>query len=146
MRFFYLLSLLLVASCISDPRSPEAALKDFIDSGVGKVVTRDFVLQRVTGKMLVSFENMAEEDFAKFADMRNIKAESFKVLSKSCQQKTCFLTYSVGYLTKKDDKTVFTSEIKKIAEVIEVDKKWLISDISNIKTYHEALEPISPLE
>jgi hypothetical protein len=146
MKLFYLLSFLILTSCISDPRSPEAALKDFIDSGVGKVVTRDFVLQRVTGKMRVSFENMGDEDFAKFADMRNIKAESFKVLSKSCQQKTCFLTYSVGYLTKRDQKTVFTSEIKKIAEIVEVDQKWLISDISNIKTYHEALEPIAPLE
>jgi hypothetical protein len=78
--------------------------------------------------------------------MRNIKTESFKILSKSCQEKKCFLTYSVGYLTKKDDKTITSSEVKKIAEMIQVENKWLIEDVSNIKTYHENLEPINPLE
>jgi hypothetical protein len=126
--------------------SPEAALKDFVDSRIGKVVDRDFVLERVTGKMLQSFENMAAEDFEKFADMKNIKMDSFKILSKSCQDKKCFMTYSVSYLSKADDKVQFSSEVKKIAEMVQVDNKWLISDVSNIKTYHESLEPINPLE
>lgn len=146
MKVLSLLFLILLASCLKDDLSPEAALKDFVESRLGQVVDREFVLERTTGKMYQSFENMSDEDFEKFADMRNIKADSFKVLSKSCQEKTCFITYSISYLTKEGDKTQFTSEVKKIAEVVQVEKKWLIADVSNIKTYHESLEPINALE
>jgi hypothetical protein len=146
MKVLSLLTLLFLASCLKDNLSPEAALKDFVESRIGQVIEREFVIERTTGKMLQSFENMPEDDFQKFADMRNIKSESFKVLSKSCQEKKCFLTYSIAYLTKENDKPTFTSEVKKIAELVEVDNKWLIADVSNIKTYHESLEPINPLE
>ena len=146
MKLISFVLILLFASCMKNDLSPEAALKDFVDSRIGKVVDRDFVLERVTGKMLQSFENMAAEDFEKFADMKNIKMDSFKILSKSCQDKKCFMTYSVSYLSKADDKVQFSSEVKKIAEMVQVDNKWLISDVSNIKTYHESLEPINPLE
>ena len=146
MKLISFVLILLFASCMKNDLSPEAALKDFVDSRIGKVVDREFVLERVTGKMLQSFENMAAEDFEKFADMKNIKMDSFKILSKSCQDKKCFMTYSVSYLTKADDKVQFSSEVKKIAEMVQVDNKWLISDVSNIKTYHESMEPINPLE
>jgi hypothetical protein len=147
MKYFFVLLLFFFVSCLSTDLSPESALKDFIDSRIGKVVDREFVLERVTGKMLQSFENMAEEDFKKFSDMQNIKADSFKILSKSCQENKCFVTYSVSYFTKSpENKTIFSSEVKKIAEMIKIENKWLIADVSNIKTYHESMEPINPLE
>jgi SepF-like predicted cell division protein (DUF552 family) len=43
-----------------------------------------------------------------------------------------------------NDKATFTSEVKKIAEIVNENGNWLIADVSNIKTYHEALEPINP--
>lgn len=140
--------LLILSSCLSqDNLSPESALKGYMEGRMGSVVTREFVLERVTGKMKQSFENMSDEDFSKSADMRNVKKDSFKILSKSCQEKKCFITYSVAYSTEnQDDKVTFTSEVKKIAEVVSEDGKWLITDVSNIKTYHESLEPINPLE
>ena len=146
MKLISFVFILAIASCMKNDLSPEAALKDFVDSRIGKVVDREFVLERVTGKMLQSFENMAPADFDNFADMKNIKIDSYKMLSKSCQDKKCFITYSVSYLTKIDDKAEFSSEVKKIAEMVQVENKWLISDVSNIKTYHESLEPINPLE
>lgn len=129
-------------SCMDDDQSPEGALKNFIEARIGKIVTKDYVLERVAGKMKQSFENMSDEDFAKFSDLRNIKRSSFKVLSKSCQENKCFLTYLIGYNTKDE----FTSEVKKIAELSQIEGKWYIEDISNLKTYHESLEPINPLE
>jgi hypothetical protein len=146
MKFALLLLIFSAISCIKDELSPEAALKEFVESRIGRVVEKEFIIERTTGRMLQSFENMSDADFSKFADMRNIKSESCKVLSKSCQEKKCFLTYSVSYLTKKDDKTVTSSEVKKIAEMLLVKNRWLIEDVSNIKTYHENLEPINPLE
>ncbi|WP_408098270.1 hypothetical protein ACJVC5_04980 [Peredibacter sp. HCB2-198] len=138
--------LLILVSCNQDNLSPESALKSYMDGRMGTIVTRDYILERVTGKMRATFETMSEEEFNKSADMRNIKKDSFKILSKSCQEKKCFLTYSVAYQTKTEEKTAFTTEVKKIAEVVSEGGKWLISDVSNIKTYHEALEPINPLE
>ena len=89
---------------------------------------------------------MSDEDFIKFSDLKNVERNSFKVLSKSCQEKKCFVTYSLAYTTNTDGKAMFISEVKKIAEILNIDGKWLISDVSNIKTYHESLEPINPLE
>jgi hypothetical protein len=131
---------------MQDNQSPESALQTFVEARIGHVVTRSFVLERVTGKMKQSMENVTDEEFTSFADMRSVKQNSFKVLSKSCQQKKCFITYSVSYLTKEEEKTTFTSEVKKIAEIVNEEGKWLIADVSNIKTYHEALQPINPLE
>jgi hypothetical protein len=89
---------------------------------------------------------MSDEDFEKFSDLRGIKSNSFKVISKSCQENKCFLTYSISYKTVSQDKDTFSSEVKKIAEIVFVQGRWLISDVSNIKTYHESNEPINPLE
>lgn len=138
--------LFILTSCLEDNLSPEAALKSFVESRIGSVVTREFVLERVTGKMRESLANTTDEEFQKFSDLRNVKQDSFKVISKSCQEKKCFITYSIGYQTTNEDKSTFTSEVKKIAELVSENGKWLISDVSNIKTYHEALEPINPLE
>jgi DNA replication initiation complex subunit (GINS family) len=139
-----LVSIFFLSACMQDNQSPESALKSFVEARIGHVVTRAFVLERVTGKMRQSIENVTDEEFANFADLRNVSRNSFKVLSKSCQQKKCFITYSVSYLTKDKDKTIFNSEVKKIAEVVNEEGKWLIADVSNIKTYHESLEAINP--
>lgn len=145
MKFLFL-SLFMLASCLEDNRSPESALKDFIEIRIGNVVTRSSLIDKVTGKMRQSLENVTDEEFKQFADLRNVERDSFKVLSKSCKEETCFLTYSISYKTKQNDKNVFTSEVKKIAELSLVSGKWLIADVTNIKTYHESLEPINALQ
>ena len=136
---------LLLVACLEDNRSPEAALKDFIEIRIGNIVTRNSIIDKVTGKMRQSLENVSDDEFKQFADLRNVSRDSFKVLSKSCQEETCFLTYSISYKTKQNDKNAFNSEVKKIAELTLVEGKWLIADVTNIKTYHESLEPINAL-
>lgn len=143
MKWFYLVIFAFV-SCVQENLGPEAALKNFIEIRIGNVVPRDAILEKVTGKMKQSLENISDEDFEKFSDLRNVKKSSFKILSKSCQEKTCYITYSISYETIKEDKTFFSSEVKKIAELVQEKENWLIADVSNIKTYHESLEPINP--
>ena len=138
--------LFLMVACLNDNQTPESALKSFVEARIGQVVTREFMLERVTGKMQQVIENISEEEFTKFADLRNFQRNSFKVLSKSCQEKKCFMTYSITFVTKEGDRSVYSTDVKKIAEVVNENGKWLIADVSNIKTYHEALEPINPLD
>ncbi len=138
--------LFFVTGCLEDTSSPEAALKQFVEARMGNIVTREYVLERTTGTMKQSLDNISVEEFAKFVDLRNVVKKSFKVISKSCQEKKCFITYSISYLTKDESATKYTSEVKKIAELVLKDSKWLIAEVSNIKTYHEALEPMNPLE
>lgn len=145
MRWF-IFFLLTAISCVQDNLSPESALRSFVELRMGNVVTRESILKLVTGKMRQSLENISDEDFLRFADLRNVKKDSLKIVSKSCQEKKCFITYALSYQTKKDDKTIFVTEVKKIAEVINEGGRWLVADVSNIKTYHESLEPILPLD
>lgn len=143
MKLLLISLLLFLASCLEDNRGPEAALKDFIEMRIGNVVTRSSLIEKVTGKMRASLESVTDDEFQQFADLRNVQRDSFKVLSKSCQEETCFITYSISYKTKQNDKNAFSSEVKKIAELNLVAGKWLIADVTNIKTYHESLEPIN---
>ena len=135
-----------MVSCLNDNQTPESALKSYVEGRIGQVVTREYMLERVTGKMQQVIENISDEEFKKFSDLRNVQRNSFKVLSKSCQEKKCFMTYSITFVTKEGDRSVYSTDVKKIAEVVFVEGKWLIADVSNIKTYHEALEPINPLD
>lgn len=138
--------LFLLTACFEDNRTPEAALKDFIEVRLGNIVSRETLLAKVTGKMRQSLENVSDEEFETFADLRNVQKDSFKVLSKSCQENQCFVTYSITYKTKDGNEATFVSEVKKIAELLQNEGKWLIADVTNIKTYHEAMRPINPLE
>jgi hypothetical protein len=146
MRNWLIPLLFILAACMEEKLTPESSLRHFVEGRIGKVVDRNFVLDRVTGKMKESFENMSDSDFTKFADLRHVNRSTFKILSKSCQDKKCFITYTISYTSEDKSKPAFVTDVKKIAEVLSIEGKWLIADVSNIKTYHEALEPISPLE
>ncbi len=145
MKYLSILLAFSFTACIESGRTPETSLQEFIDMRAGNVVTRQAVLEKVTGKMRQSLENVSDEEFQKFADLRNVEPQSFKVLSKSCQETKCFLTYSISFKTTTPDKAHYSSEVKKIAEVQLVEGKWLIADVSNIKTYHEASAPIEAM-
>ena len=140
-----LLFILLFAlfACVNEPTTPEIALKDFVETRMGKIASKQFISDRVTGAMKLTLEQMNDTDFNRFADLRFAKKESFKIISKSCQEKKCYLTYSLGFSTSKNDQQTFTSEVKKIAELQWIEGKWLIADVSNLKTYHESLVPIN---
>ncbi len=141
MRTAHLLLLLLTA-CFEGGNSPESALKEFVETRLERVATRDSVLEKTTGKMRLSLESMDEEDFQQFADLRQYRKESFRIISKACQEKKCYVTYSLSYRKAPEQKTEWTTEVKKIVEILWVEGRWLIADVSNIKTYHEANQTI----
>jgi hypothetical protein len=145
MKLFWC-TLLLLVSCLEDNSSPESALKEYVDMRVGNVVNRSTVLNKVTGKMKLNLEHVTDAEFDQYGDLRNVKQDSFKIIDKSCKDSTCFLTYSISYKTSQNEKAAFNSEVLKTAELTKVEGKWFIADVTNIKTYHEGLEPLNALE
>jgi hypothetical protein len=140
MKFFVLL--ILLASCFNRSDSPEGAITDFVNARLDKIISRDYITERTTGKMKLSIESMSDEEFSQFSNLKDYKRDSFKIISKSCQEKKCYVTYSIGYRQAKATKTGWNTEVKKIAEVNWLEGKWLISDVTNLKTYHETSDSI----
>lgn len=138
----YLLLLFVLTGCFESGNSPESALKGFIESRLDKAASKSDLIERLTGKMKISIESMDDDDFEKFADLRKYKRESFRIISKSCQEKKCYLTYALSFKTIPDKQATWSSEVKKIVELQWIGSKWLIADVSNIKTYHESMEVI----
>src|SRR4051812_42803339 len=100
----WILSLMLItAACVKEDSTAEGALKTFATSRIGSVVQKDFIMSRVTGSLKENLEHVTDEEFEKFADMRNIQQNSFKILTKSCQDEEtkCNITYSLSYNTKE---------------------------------------------
>lgn len=138
----YVILFVLLAGCLESSKSPEGALKDFVQLRLEKTAEKSEILARLTGKLKLSLEAMDEKDFSKFADLQKYKRDSFRIISKSCQEKKCYVTYALTYRTSAENNTSWKSEVKKIAELQFEDGKWLIADVSNIKTYHESADVI----
>lgn len=86
------------------------------------------------------------EEFVKSTEVKNVKTNSFQVVAKSCEEKKCSITYNVSYETKTEKEASFSSEVQKIAQMVLIEDKWLIAEVNNVKTFHESLEPINPLQ
>jgi len=141
MKITILFLIILSISCVDERTSPEGVLKDFIEMRLGQKVSREDIVEKLTGKIRQSIENISDAEFEKFSDLKGIKKNSFKILTKSCQKDTCYITYSLNYRNNMNDNNVETA-VKKIAEIKNLEGKWFIADISNIKTYHDVIEPI----
>jgi hypothetical protein len=136
------LMLLVLSSCVENHSTPEGALKDYIENRIQNKLSREEILQRLTGKLKLSLENLSDEEFQKFTGLENLNKNSVKILNRSCNNDVCYLTYTMSYKTTSDNNT-FEAEVKKIAELRVVDNKWLIADVSNVKTYLESLSTIN---
>lgn len=146
MKFVLIGLLALSFACQKKNDSAEAALKNFVDMHVGKIVKKEDMVKFVTGKLQAQLESLSPEEFGQVVDLTNIKKGSLKIITESCTEDKCTMTYTINYFTMESDKKVFDTEVKKIAEIEKVGDEWLISDVSNVKTYHDSLEPINTLE
>lgn len=147
--FIITLSALFVSliGCQKKHQSPEETLKTYIQRRLdGSLVKRDEILNLSTGKYWSEVNALTDEEFAKYESLKNIKKNSLRLISSKCDDHVCFITYSLSYDTLENNKKTFSSEVKKVAELKQEDGNWKISDINTIKTFHESLEPINPLQ
>ncbi len=143
--FKLFLLMIFLISCVSDSSSPEGSLKQFVELNFSGSASKNEILSKITGKMRESFELLSEDDFKKSTQFVELQKQGFKVVSKNCEEKRCYITYSLSFRDKSTaERQGFHTEVKKIAELHFDNGKWLIADVSNVKTYLEALDPIQP--
>jgi hypothetical protein len=146
MKILVLLVMFILVACQKNEK-PEIVLKNYMqDRLAGKLTSKEEILSYLTGKYWAEVNSLNEEEFKKFESLTNIKQNSFKVISNKCIDLICYITYSISYSTLDQNTKTFETEVKKVAELRLEDNQWKISDISTIKTFHESLEPIKPLE
>jgi len=96
------------------------------------------------GNMKKQIEVLDEESFKEVYQAKDLKLKRVKINLKNCSETTCSITYTLSFASLKGGKEAFRSEVKKIAEMVKVDDSWKVSDVTNVKTYIDSKEPISP--
>lgn len=139
LSLFIILSLALVAC--NKESTPESSLESLISMRFNGGDRGD-ILKVVTGKLQQQIEGMSDENLSLFLETEGLKKRRLKVTLKNCEQSRCFITYILKYKDSRPTGSEFDVEVKKIAEVELVGETWLVSDISNLKTYIESKKEI----
>lgn len=136
---------LFLVSC-SGAKSPQALLENVLSKRQNNTLSKDYMLDVTAGSLNEEISLMSDEDYNSYTSSLGITQGSYKILSENCESETkCTVTYILSYKSTENDTKVFSSEIKKVATVEKIEGEWKLIDMSNIKTFHEALEPINPL-
>lgn len=123
---------------------PEESLRDFVHNSIRGNLTRDRLLSSTTGNLRDELDQLGEEEIAKYLKFTGASRESFRVNLKNCESNVCYLTYTLKYDLAKDGVKAFEVELKKMAELRLVDEKWLLADVTDIKTFYGSEQPIEP--
>lgn len=146
MRIIVLLTmtLSLFTSCQKE-NTAEAQLKEFIRLRYKGEQRKDKVLKWLVDPLYTEFNSIPDEDFEKTMGVGGRKLKDIRVLTKNCDSEAnCFLTFIIKFETYGNDKKLFTSEVKKLANLKKIENSWKIADINNVKTYHDSHVPIEP--
>ncbi len=141
-----LISLLFsVVACKNGAETPEGLIKMFVKDTISGKVDREYYQEYTTGTLLEASLELTEEELEKtsVSKLKNVKVS---ILSKNCSNEKCIITYIIKYDTNPENKKMYKTEVKKLAEVVKEGEGWKLSDIKNLKTFHDSLEPINPLE
>jgi hypothetical protein len=144
--FIVVTTMLSIFGCDKGAKTPEGLVKMYVNDVTSKSLDRSYFDKYTSGKMLETINKLSEKEFNKFIDLKKIKNAKVNIISKNCEETKCSVTYIIKYDVFDKSSKSFQSEVKKIASVIKIDDIWKISDVTNIKTYHEATTPINAME
>lgn len=142
-----LLLLAIVVSCSKGPSTPEGLIEMYVSDVTTKSMTKSYFEKYTDGDLWESISSLSEEEFSKFTTLKKVKNAKVQIANKDCSANNeCRLTYVVKYSISGDDKSNFNSEVKKVADVRQVDGNWKIFKVSNIKTFVDSNTPLEVLE
>lgn len=145
MRFLFLFCFILLGffGCKS-ASGPEESLREYIDYAVSGDATKDGFVDRSTAGLLAALEGMDQGDFDEYAkEMSHVDKKRMKINNKNCQEDKCFITYTISYDGKSDDKSVYAIEVRKIAELHQNDEEWKLASINNVKSHYDGTQEIT---
>ena len=141
--FFFCFALLGFFGCKS-ASGPEESLREYIDYAVSGDATKDGFMERSTSGLLTALEGMDQADFDDYAkEMAHVDKKRMKINNKNCQEDKCFITYTISYDGKSDEKSVYSIEVRKIAELHQIDEEWKLASINNVKSHYDGTSEIT---
>lgn len=144
--FLSLLAVLTLTSCSGGAKSPEALIEELLSKRQKNQLSREVMLELTYGDLREEIASMSDEDFDGYTSELGVTQGSYKILSSNCESETkCAVTYILTYRSNESGERVFTSEVRKVAQMENLEGVWLLTDMANIKTFHESLKPINPL-
>lgn len=135
--------LLHLFSCSSN-KTPEKALKDYVNYRFSAHQERGKILKHVAKELYQRIDSMNKKEFSTFVDINHLKKKNFKINLKKCSEDKCFITYTIKYDQYKKKKRAFVIEAKKIAHLIEDEEGWKVADVNDIKTHLDSKESLIP--
>ncbi len=151
MKFLLVLLVVGLVSCDKGAKTPEGLIKLFVSEVTSKKVDKEFFEKYTTGKLLESVNQLEESEMEEFLDksmkrLTKVQNPKIEISNKVCAGEKCTVTYIVKFDFKNKEEGDFESEIKKVATVVKDGETWKISEVSNVKSYYNAQQPINALE
>lgn len=143
MKVLLITTLTLIVAC-SASNSPEGTLNEFISLRFSGGIKKDNISSYIGGELQEEINSMTEEEFSNYLQVEGLSKRKVTITHKNCESTKCFLTYILSYNTSEDNKRIFQTDTKKIAEVIKTESGWRIAKITHLKTFHEAKEEMKP--
>lgn len=140
-----LILLLAFTACFNSDDSASGHLRKFVKETTNNL-SQDNYSDYASQELLESIQSMDEEEFKIFQEQSNVDGVRVEILSESCQQSKCTITYVTKYETKTSDGSIYESEVRKLAELLKEDEGWRVTSVKNVKTYLEAKEGLNPLK
>jgi DNA-binding Xre family transcriptional regulator len=129
--------LLSFTACLNSDDSASGHLRKFVKKTTDNL-SQDGYADYAAQDLLESIISMDEEEFKNFQEQSNVEGVKVDILSESCQELSCTITYVTKYQTKTSDGSIYGSEVRKLAELVKSDEGWRVTSVKNVKTYLEA--------
>ena len=139
---YLLVTLLLFLSCTSKNTGPEGTLREYVNYRFSKNQTKTKLLEKTTGELYRDLNSLSEEVLNALVDFKKYRRGSLKINLKKCSRDICHITYTLKVIKKKNGRSDFEIEVKKIARLEREDEEWKISKISELKSYFGTEKPI----
>ncbi|MFN8369380.1 MAG: hypothetical protein U0T83_02010 [Bacteriovoracaceae bacterium] len=132
-KLIFMLIVIMTFGCSNKNLEPENVLKKYLELRFEKNPNKEELLKYVTGTLVDEVNNSQS--------LGSLELAKLQISSVKCEEGKCSIIYVI---TTKSDKEI--TDVKKVATLIQENKIWKISEVDNIKTYHDMKEPIAPLQ
>jgi|GEM_PF-657007 hypothetical protein len=142
---FFLFTIILMLSACQEEQTPESGLRSYVNYTHSTNATKDGFIELSTGDLRAALETMDEGQFDTFIEqMKHSIQKDFDINKKNCQELKCFITYTIEYDAQSKGKSVYSVDVRKIAELVKEDEKWKIASVENVKSYYEGSSELTP--